>query len=113
MNVNIKNELENVVSIINSTVNSKEIYLFGSFATGQNRDDSDFDIYVVLDAEEVRPIKAIQKINYALSSLDLRSIDILAGYQNAFVAAAKTPSIEREILKRGVKLYDRDSKALA
>lgn len=103
----VKCELDSVVETIQATVNAYEIYLFGSFAERRERDDSDFDIYVSLDPSEIRPMKAIQKINLALSHMDLRSVDILANYHGNFLRAAKGPSLEREILAKGVKLYER------
>ncbi len=109
MNGQVEGELNTVVATIKEEVNAQEIYLFGSFANGNERIDSDFDIYVVLDSTEIRPIKAIQKINYALSHKDLRSVDILANYYNVFMSTAQAPSLEKEILERGVKLYERDN----
>lgn len=114
MNSTVKQELNQVVDTIQSTVNAREIYLFGSFAEQRERIDSDFDIYVALDPNEMRPMKAIQKINLALSHMDLRSVDILANYYSEFLSASKGPTLEREILIRGIKLYERsDNQAMA
>lgn len=104
-----KRELDSVVETIQATVNVQEIYLFGSFAERRERDDSDFDIYVALDTNEIRPMKAIQKINLALSHMDLRSVDILANYYGNFLLAANGPTLEREIMTKGVKLYERSN----
>lgn len=109
MTSQVKQELDCVVATIQATVNVQEIYLFGSFAEKRERADSDFDIYVALDTSEIRPMKAIQKINMALSHMDLRSIDILANYYGSFLAAANGPTLEREILTKGVKLYERSN----
>ncbi len=100
-------ELNEVVKIINQTVQADKIYLFGSFARDEANADSDFDIYVVLSQSEIRPIKAIQKINYALSHVDMRPIDILAGHTKTFLESAQGPTLERTILEQGVSLYER------
>ena len=107
MTYSITQELNSVVKTIQATVNAQEIYLFGSFAEERESAQSDFDIYVALDTDEMRPMKAIQKINLALSHMDLRSVDILANYYGNFLVAAKGPTLEREILTRGIKLYER------
>ncbi len=97
-------ELSSVIERISQTVDTKEIYLFGSFATGKQQQDSDFDLYVVLQPEEDRPIKAIQKIHYALADLEVRSVDVLANYEDIFMRSAKHPTLEKTILETGIKV---------
>ena len=47
MNETSRTELEQIKEIIRNTVDPEGIYLFGSFAYGEPREDSDYDIYVV------------------------------------------------------------------
>ena len=63
MTADANQELNAVVKTIQSTVHAQEIYLFGSFAEHREQLDSDFDIYVALEPDEIRPIKAIQNIS--------------------------------------------------
>lgn len=107
--VKVKEELNIIVDKINSTVKTEKIYLFGSFAYGTPREDSDFDIFVLLDKGEERPIKSMQKIYRALSRLDIRAIDILANYTDIFLKTAKDFSVEKTILEKGVVLYERNN----
>lgn len=100
-------ELNIIVDKIKSTVKTEKIYLFGSFATGLQKKDSDFDIYVLLDKSEERPIKSIQKIYLALFDLDIRSVDILANYTDKFLLTSKDISLEKDILEEGVVLYEK------
>ncbi len=109
MNIQVQEELDVIVDKINSTVRTEKIYLFGSFANGSPREDSDFDIYVLLDKFEERPIKSIQKIYRALSRLDIRSVDILANYTDIFFNTAKDITLEKTILEKGVMLYERNN----
>ena len=59
MNETARNELEQIKEIIRNTVDPEGIYLFGSFAYGEPREDSDYDIYVVLPDDGPRPLEAI------------------------------------------------------
>ena len=56
MNETARNELEQIKEIIRNTVDPEGIYLFGSFAYGEPREDSDYDIYVVLPDDGPRPL---------------------------------------------------------
>lgn len=107
MQEHIKNELNVIVNRINSVVPTQSIYLFGSFAEERAQADSDFDLYVTLSNTDIRPIKAMQKINFALAQMDIRSIDVVAKSHDDFLQAAKMPTLERTVLEKGVKLYAR------
>jgi len=45
-----------------------------------NHKDSDFDIYVVIPDDSMRPIEAMQKTGRALSRKDIRAVDVI-GWQ--------------------------------
>lgn len=47
MTLEERNELNAIVEAIKNTVKAKEIYLFGSYARGEQREYSDFDVYPV------------------------------------------------------------------
>lgn len=66
------------------TVDAFEIYLFGSYAYGTPLKDSDFDIYVVIPDDSIRPIEAMQKISDAISWKDIRAVDIFVGKESTF-----------------------------
>jgi predicted nucleotidyltransferase len=100
-------EIDEIVQCILSSVKVSEIYLFGSFADGTARKDSDFDFYVVIpDDSELREIETQQKIGYSLINKQKRSIDMLVGKQTKFNKRKNYfYSIENEVSKNGVKLY--------
>ena len=50
----------------------------------------------------------MQKINFALSALNIRSVDIVANYSNVFYENTKALTLEKNILEKGVKLYERN-----
>lgn len=101
-------ELKKITDTVCSVVDAEKIYLFGSFAYGNPRDDSDFDIYVLLPDNNERPLKAVQKINMALARMDIRSVDILADTSSGFYEKCKGPTLERTIMRKGVQLYERN-----
>ncbi|MCD8241896.1 MAG: nucleotidyltransferase domain-containing protein [Lachnospiraceae bacterium] len=87
-------------------MNVEKIYLFGSFAYGKPRQDSEFDIYVLLRDGRERPIRAIQKINLALARMDIRSVDILADTSDSFYEKSKGLTLERVVARKGMPLYE-------
>lgn len=108
MNQQDRKELKMITDTVCSVVNVDKIYLIGSFAYGIPREDSDFDLYVLLADEEERPLKAMQKINMALARMDIRSVDILADTASGFYEKSKGPTLERMIMNKGMQIYERN-----
>lgn len=86
-----------------------QIYLFGSYANGSYTDKSDLDFYIIvpdsvsdLPAETMKAYKAIRKIKQ-------RPVDIVVGTKSRFEARKEIPSIENEVYREGVLLYDAGS----
>jgi predicted nucleotidyltransferase len=100
-----RKELETIKQAILDTVRANEIYLFGSYASGTPDKDSDFDVYVVIPDDSMRPIEAMQKIGRALSRKDIRAVDVIVGKETVFNQRKGLPTIERAIARDGVKLY--------
>ena len=105
MNETSRTELEQIKEIIRNTVDPEGIYLFGSFAYGEPREDSDYDIYVVLPDDGPRPLEAIFQIRMALLPVQKRPFDILADYASNFHDRRQGPTLEREIYQKGELLY--------
>lgn len=101
-------ELETIKQAILDTIIVNEIYLFGSFVYGTPHNDSDFDIYVVIPDESMRPIEAMQKIGGAISRKDIRAVDVIVGKESVFNQRKQLPTIERTIFRDGVKLYGQE-----
>lgn len=108
MDIAASKELETIKQAILDTVNANEIYLFGSYAYGMPHDDSDFDIYVVIPDDSMRPIEAMQKIGGAISRKDIRAVDIIVGKESVFNQRKQLPTIERTIFRDGVKLFGQE-----
>jgi predicted nucleotidyltransferase len=98
-------EIKEIQNIILSAVPVLQIYLFGSHAKGTQRTDSDYDIYVVVPDDSIRPLDATRKISKALRSARKRPIDMLVGSESKFNRYKNLYSIEKEVVTTGVKLY--------
>lgn len=96
----IKDRIQNVV-------NAEKIILFGSYAYGTPREDSDYDFYVVLPDDSVKPIIALQTIYRNLCDTGMIPVDVLANYKTRFEERSKFLTIERKIANEGVVLYER------
>jgi predicted nucleotidyltransferase len=86
----------------------EKIILFGSYAYGTPRKDSDYDFFVVLRDDSEKPILVLQQIYRNLAMRPMRvSVDILAEYKSRFEWRSAQPTIERKIADDGVILYER------
>lgn len=104
MTLEEKNELNAVVEAIKNTVKTKEIYLFGSYARGEQRKHSDFDLYVVLEDDEPRRrIECLQDIHCACYDIITKGIDVLSDYETKF--HENNFGVTKIVKQEGVKLY--------
>lgn len=101
-----KQELSAITEKIIQTLLVRQIWLFGSFAYGSPRKDSDYDIYVVIPDNTLRQIEAMQQISYAIWSVQKRQVDVLVQSQSRFDELKTLPTIENEVYSKGVLLYE-------
>lgn len=89
------------------------IYLFGSFAYGTNTENSDFDFYIVMD-DTVSDLAGITANAYkAVRTIKQRPVDIIVGTASQFDERKAWMSVENEVYKRGVLLYESGNKTVA
>lgn len=101
-------DIMTIAETIRETVDCEKIYLFGSHAYGIPNDDSDYDIYVIIPDDAIRPIEVMQKIYNALAkSKMIIPVDVLAVYASNFQQRSKLRTLERKIAREGVLLYER------
>ena len=103
--INDSAEINEIINTILGAVPALEIYLFGSFAQGTATEDSDYDFYVVIPDEGIRAREATWKIREGLVGRQKRGIDMLVGTKSKFNKYKDVYSIEKEVVKTGVKLY--------
>jgi len=102
----IRQNLDEIAQIIAQTVPVESIYLFGSYAYGTPNKDSDLDIYVVFKDElPMRELDAITVISRAIDSVRKMPMDILGLKQNRFHDRKLYATLERKIVREGIKLY--------
>ena len=102
----IKQNLDEISRIIAETVPVESIYLFGSHAYGTANKDSDIDLYVVFkDVMPMRELDAITAILIAIDPVKNMSMDILGLKQNRFHVRKMYATLERKIVREGIKLY--------
>lgn len=94
--------------ILNCTDKSviQKIYLFGSYAYGNPKKDSDLDICVILDNMEDNTDIYID-ISKALFYRDIIRCDLLVYREKEFYHGENPESIENTIMERGELLYER------
>jgi len=102
----IKQELDEITKIITETVPVETIYLFGSYAYGTPREDSDFDLYIVFkDDMPMQELDTIRSVRRAVYLLKKKPIDFLSLKKNRFLDRKIYATLERKIVREGVKLY--------
>jgi len=105
----LNQEIMEITDKIKKTVDCERIYLFGSHAYGTPKIDSDYDFYVVIPDDTIRPIEAMQKIYSTLSKTNmLTPVDVLASYASQFEERKSLPTLESKVAKEGIMLYERN-----
>jgi predicted nucleotidyltransferase len=105
MEPHIQRELEIIKDGILKTVPAEAIYLFGSYASGAQNEDSDIDIYVVVPDNIEDLIEVRAGIRMSLRKKRSRDLDLLLGRSSAFHRRKEGPTLERAIAKNGVQIY--------
>ncbi|MCL1945803.1 MAG: nucleotidyltransferase domain-containing protein [Chitinivibrionia bacterium] len=96
--------------ILETVKDCEKIILFGSYAYGTPRENSDYDFYVVLNDNDKNPFIVMGNIYKTLAKQPMKiPVDILANYKNKFETRNKMPTIERTIANKGVVLYERNT----
>jgi predicted nucleotidyltransferase len=99
-------EIRSITEAIKSAIPVERIYLFGSYAYGTPNEHSDYDFYVVIPNDVLRPLEAVQKARKALIPINRKTaVDILADYQNSFDARKQYNTLEKKVYEEGVLLY--------
>jgi predicted nucleotidyltransferase len=107
MDEKVKTELDNIVRVLADTGTVSRIYLFGSYASGEETPDSDIDICVLT------PEKADDDFelagHYLRKIIDVKTmpLDLLVYNQEKFDSYTDFPaSFQYEIAENGVLLYE-------
>ena len=105
----INQEILNIIEAIKQAVPAERIYLFGSHAYGIPTEHSDYDFFMVIPDDGVKPLEAMKKARRSLRAMNRKiSVDILANYSSEFEKFAKFATLERKIKREGVVLYEKN-----
>ena len=99
-------ELTTIRDRIITSIPIKKLYLFGSFAHGTPNENSDYDFYMVIPNNGMRPIDAINTAYMAMRGLKRRPVDIMAGTEEMFEQRSEGATLERIIAQEGVLVYE-------
>lgn len=101
-----KQKISLIIERLVEAYQPKKIYLFGSFAWGKPKEDSDLDILIIVDHTEQKLYKRMKPAYQALRDIRV-SKDILVYTEEEFEALAAEPtSLFYKIKLQGVKLYE-------
>jgi len=99
-------ELDKLKELILNTMPVEQIYLFGSYARGTPRKDSDLDLYIVLkDDNPMRDLDAGLQIRMAIARKKSMPVDIIAKKKKDFINRLNDFSLERVVNREGVLIY--------
>ncbi|GHV75352.1 hypothetical protein AGMMS49942_01730 [Spirochaetia bacterium] len=118
----INDEIIAIKDLIVANSDCEQIYLFGSYAYGTPREDSDYDFYVVLNDTAKNPMLVTEDlcVSYGHFRLGLirqnkrlgmktkpMPVDFIAQYRSRFEERSKDYPFEHTIAEKGVLLYDK------
>lgn len=104
MNKISMNDISKIALLIASSTSASKIYLFGSYANGNPREESDIDL-CVLTNDPRRKIDILRELNRTVAYESDVPLDILVySPQEFYNRADSTTSLESKILKSGVEL---------
>jgi predicted nucleotidyltransferase len=97
--------LDKIVESIVGAVPTDSIYLFGSYARGDETPESDIDLYVVVADSNARPLRCGAAVRKSLLWMD-RPKDVLAESRTNFNELARDLwNVENAVQREGVLLY--------
>jgi predicted nucleotidyltransferase len=107
MDDKVRSELDNIVRALAATGTVSRIYLFGSYASGEEMPDSDIDLCVLTPEKFDSYFRVAGNYRTKLRGIKTMPLDLLAFNQDEFDAYADCPaSFEYEIAENGVLLYE-------
>ena len=106
MEAAIQAELDKLKELIVNAMPVEQIYLFGSYAYGTPRKDSDLDLYVVLkDDNPLRDLDAGLQIALAIARKKSMPVDIIARKKEYFINRLDDITLERKVNRDGIRIY--------
>lgn len=105
MRPTIQEQLPTIIQAITSNTKIEDLFLFGSWAYGEPKPDSDLDIYLVIPDSEVDICDLNAEIRFALYKKLSFPLDLVIAKKSVFERRSKALTLENIILKQGVRIY--------
>ena len=99
------NEIEELRDQFVAQLSPLRVYLFGSYADGTNREQSDFDFYIVVKDETKDIAEVTSRAYRSIRRIKRRPVDIIVGTESRFNERKDQPTVENEVFRKGVLLY--------
>jgi predicted nucleotidyltransferase len=105
MRQEIEAQINDITDTIVNTVPVEQIYLFGSYAYGLPREDSDLDLYVVVPDGTGREIDIAIDLKRAIQKRQQIPVDLLVSTLSRFDDRKTAPTLERMVNEQGRLVY--------
>ena len=105
MNPTLQEELNTLIQAILSNTKIESLYLFGSWAYGNPKPDSDLDIYLVIPDSDVDICDLNAEIRFALYKKLKLPLDLVIVKKSVFDRRSKALTLEYTIANQGVRIY--------
>ena len=102
----VKVELDKLKELIINVMPVEQIYLFGSYARGTPKVNSDLDLYIVLkDDNPMRDLDAGLQIRLAIARKKSMPGDIIVKKKKDFLVRLDDFTLERVVNREGIRIY--------
>ena len=107
MDAAVQAELNKLKELIINAIPVEQIYLFGSYAYGTPRKDSDLDLYVVLkDDIQMRDLDAGLQASIAIARKKSMPVDLIAKKKRDFLSRLSGNfTLEQKVTRDGIRIY--------
>lgn len=106
MPISEQKEIDELKDCMVKQLSPERIYLFGSFAEGKQKEDSDYDFYIVVKDSEKNINELTTEAYKSVRKIKKRPVDIIVGTASRFDDRKNKPTIEYEVDKKGILLYE-------
>ncbi len=100
-------EIKNIVNQIIQKFPAREIFLFGSYASGNYHEESDIDLCIVTN-QEGRKLDLLRQVRRIIAPVANKPVDLVVYNANDFnVRSSLSTTFEFKIKNEGIKLYEK------
>ena len=105
MQATIQEQLKIIIQAITSNTKIEDLFLFGSWANGEPKPNSDLDIYLVIPDSDIDICDLNAEIRFALYKKLTLPLDLVIAKKSVFERRSKALTLESTIAKQGVRIY--------